>query len=51
MSVNCNSIWSEMRRKISGGKECVIKFLASREGFHRVCSFDDSLSENAPLIG
>ena len=27
------------------------KFLGSMEGFHRVCSIDDSASEYAPLIG
>ena len=33
------------------GEECVMKFLGTREGFHRVCSFDDSSSEYTPLIG
>ena len=37
--------------KNSAGEECVMKFLGSREGFHRVCSIDDSASEYAPLIG
>ena len=37
--------------KNSAGEECVMKFVGSREGFHRVCSIDDSASEYAPLIG
>ena len=45
------SIGSEIRMKISGGEECVLKFLGSKEGFHRECLFDDSSSEYAPLIG
>ena len=44
-------IGSEMRMKNSAGEECVIKFLGSRERFHRFCSNDDSGSKNAPLIG
>ena len=40
-----------MRMKISGGEECVMKFLESRDGFPRVCSIDDSSFEYAPLIG
>ena len=44
-------IGSEMIMKNSGGEVCVMEFLGSREGFHRVCSFDDSSSEYAPLIG
>ena len=44
------TIGSKMRMKFSGGEECVIKFLGNREGFHRVCFFDDSSSEYAPLI-
>ena len=31
-------IGSEMRMKNSAGEDCVLKFLRSREGFHRVCS-------------
>ena len=37
--------------KNSAGEECAMKFLGSREGFHRVRSIDDSASEYAPLIG
>ena len=37
--------------KNSAGEECVIILMESREGFHRVCSIDDSASEYAPLIG
>ena len=44
-------IGSEMRMKNSAGEECVMKFLGSREGFHRICSIDDSVSEYSPLIG
>ena len=42
---------SEMRMKNSAGEECVMKFLGSREGFHRVSRINDSASEYAPLIG
>ena len=41
----------EMRMQNSAGEECVMKFLGSREGFHRVCTIHDSASEYAPLIG
>ena len=44
-------IVSGMRMKNSAGEECVKKLLRSREGFHRVCSYNDSPSEYAPLIG
>ena len=37
--------------KNSAGGECVKKFLGNKEGFHRVCSIDDSESEYVPLIG
>ena len=46
-----NYIGSQMRMKNSAGEECVMKFLGSREGFHRFCSIDDSASEYASLIG
>ena len=46
-----SNIGSEMRMKNSAGEECVMKFLVSRERFHRVRSIDDSASEYAPLIG
>ena len=41
---------NEMRIENSAGEECVMKFLGSREGFHRVFLIDDSASEYAPLI-
>ena len=44
-------IESEMRMKKSAGEECVMKFLGSREGFHRVCSIYDSSCDYAPRIG
>ena len=44
-------IGSETRRKNSVGEECALKFLGSRDGFHRVYWIDDSSSEYAPLIG
>ena len=44
-------IGSEMIMKNSVGEECVTKFLGSREGFHKICSIDDSVSEYSPLIG
>ena len=37
--------------KNSAGGDCVMKFLAGREGFHRACLIDDSESEYALLIG
>ena len=40
-----------MRMKYRAGEECIMKFLGSREGFHRVGLIDDSASEYAPLIG
>ena len=46
-----NCIGSEMRMKNSVGALCPMKFLGSREGFHRFCLFDESSSEYAPLIG
>ena len=41
----CQHIRSKMRMKNSAGEECVMKFVGSREGFHRVCTIDDSSSE------
>ena len=35
----------------SAGEACVMKFLGSREGFHRVYSIDDSAFEYLTLIG
>ena len=32
-----DSIGSEMRMKNRAGVECLMKFLASRDGFHRLC--------------
>ena len=40
-----------MRMKNSAGEDCVMKFLGSREGFHKVCTYDDSTSEYALMIG
>ena len=34
-----------MRMKNSAGAKCVMQYLKSREGFHGVCSIDDSASE------
>ena len=51
MLIKSDRIGSEMIMKNSVGEKCVMKFLGSREGFHRVCSIDESASEYAPLIG
>ena len=40
-----------MKIKNSAGEESFMKFLWSREAFHRICSIDDSSSEYGPLIG
>ena len=40
-----------MKLKNSAGEEAVMKFLGSRVEFHRGCSFDDSASEYAQMIG
>ena len=41
---------SEMRMKI-GGRGVCHENLESKEGFHRIWSFDDSSSEYTALIG
>ena len=51
MSKGGHNIGSEMRMKNSAGEKCVMKFLGSREGFHRFSLFYDLSSEYAPLIG
>ena len=47
--VKVKSIGSKIALKSNGGRSHVNQ--RGREGFHRICSYDDSLSEYAPLIG